>query len=52
MTEIKIPLVEPTIGEVMEIIIKSNRGRAPGADGINEELIKDGGEKFHKKYLC
>ena len=42
-------VTEPTIEEVKEVINKSRKGKAPGKDGINMDLIKYGGKELQKQ---
>src|SRR3978361_954449 len=42
-------VTDPTMEEVKEVINKSRKGKAPGKDGINMELIKYGGEELQKQ---
>lgn len=44
----EIVVQEPTLEEIKDVIKSSRNGKAPGKDGINNELLKYGGDELHE----
>lgn len=44
-----VPIPEPTLEEVKQVINSSRNGKTPGKDGINIELLKYGGEELQER---